>query len=66
MLPEEAEGFFPEIRPYVPLCGFPDCRHTHEECCAVKNAVALRYLSEQRYFSYLGMATGDTVGTSED
>ena len=66
MLPEEAEGFFPEIRPYVPLCGFPDCRHTHEERCAVKNAVALRYLSEQRYFSYLGMATGDAVGTSED
>jgi ribosome biogenesis GTPase len=66
MLPEEAEGFFPEIRPYVPLCGFPDCRHTHEERCAVKNAVALRYLSEQRYFSYLGMATGDAVGTNED
>jgi ribosome biogenesis GTPase len=66
MLPEEAEGFFPEIRPYVPLCGFPDCRHTHEERCAVKNAVALRYLSEQRYFSYLGMATGDAVGSGED
>jgi ribosome biogenesis GTPase len=66
MLPEEAEGFFPEMRPYVPLCGFPDCRHTHEERCAVKNAVALRYLSEQRYFSYLGMVTGDALGTSED
>jgi ribosome biogenesis GTPase len=66
MLPEEAEGFFPEIRPYVPLCGFPDCRHTHEERCAVKKAVALRYLSEQRYFSYLGMATGDAVGTGAD
>jgi ribosome biogenesis GTPase len=59
MLPEEAEGFFAELRPYVPLCAFPDCTHTHEEGCAVKNAVALRYLSEQRYFSYLGMFSGD-------
>jgi ribosome biogenesis GTPase len=62
MLPEEAEGFFAEFRPYVPLCGFPDCTHTHEERCAVKKAVGLRYLSEQRYFSYLGMFTGD-MGT---
>ena len=59
MLPEEVEGFFAEFRPFVPLCGFPDCTHTHEERCAVKNAVALRYLSEQRYFSYLGMFTKD-------
>ena len=59
IIPEEVEGFFAEFRPYVPLCGFPDCTHTHEERCAVKNAVALRYLSEQRYFSYLGMREGD-------
>ena len=59
IIPEEVEGFFPEMRPLVPLCAFPDCTHTHEEGCAVKNAVALRYLSEQRYFSYLGMFSGD-------
>jgi ribosome biogenesis GTPase len=58
VIPEEAEGFFAEFAPYVPLCGFPDCTHTHEERCAVQNAVALRYLSEQRYFSYLGMFSG--------
>ena len=58
IIPEEVEGFFAEMRPYVPLCGFPDCTHTHEDNCAVKNAVALRYLNEQRYFSYLGMITG--------
>ena len=66
MLPEEAEGFFAEFRPYVPLCGFPDCTHTHEEHCAIKKAVALRYLSEQRYFSYLGMFTTDVAGPSEE
>ena len=55
IMPEEVEGFFPEFRPFVPLCAYPDCTHTHEDRCAIKNAVALRYLSEQRYFSYLGL-----------
>ena len=55
---EEVEGFFAEFRPYVALCGFPDCTHTHEERCAVKDAVALRRISEQRYFSYLGLFEG--------
>jgi ribosome biogenesis GTPase len=58
IIPEEVEGFFPEFRPYVHLCGFPDCTHTHEDNCAVKNAAALRYISQARYFSYLGMYTG--------
>lgn len=58
ILPAEVEGFFTEFRPYVPLCGFPDCTHTHEERCAVKEAVARRHLSEQRYFSYLGLFEG--------
>jgi ribosome biogenesis GTPase len=64
-LPEEAEGFFVEMRPYVALCAFPDCTHTHEERCAVKRAVGLRYLSEQRYFSYLGMIGGEGMSEPE-
>src|SRR5262249_28735777 len=36
ILPEEVEGFFAEFRPYVALCGYPDCTHTHEDRCAVK------------------------------
>lgn len=64
-LPEEAEGFFSEFRAYVHLCAFPDCTHTHEEKCAIKTAVAMRYLSDQRYFSYLGIATGDDVSEPE-
>lgn len=66
IIPEEVEGFFAEFHPYVPLCGFPDCTHTHEERCAVKKAVALRYLSNQRYFSYLGMFTGKEEAISEE
>ena len=35
IIPEEVERFFPEFHPFIPLCGFPDCSHTHEEHCAV-------------------------------
>ena len=58
ILPEEVEGYFPEFRPLVPLCTYPDCTHTHEDRCAVKRAVARRMIAEQRYVSYIGMFTG--------
>lgn len=54
---EEIEALFPEIRPFVPLCGFPDCTHTHEERCAVKQAVDRRQIRLSRYHSYLGMCS---------
>ncbi|MBX9583150.1 MAG: ribosome small subunit-dependent GTPase A [Gemmataceae bacterium] len=56
--PGEVEGFFGEFRPFVPLCGFPDCTHTHEGGCAVKDAVARRRVSARRYHSYLGIIRG--------
>lgn len=56
--PEEVEGFFPEFRPYIALCAFPDCTHIHEEACAVKRAVTLGQISARRYFSYLGLFKG--------
>lgn len=58
IVPEEVEGFFPEFRPFVTLCAFPDCTHTHEERCAVKDAVLRRQISERRYTSYLGIFHG--------
>ena len=58
IIPEEVEGFFPEFRPFVPLCAFPDCTHTHEKRCAIKNAVEKRLISASRYTSYLGMFSG--------
>src|SRR5262245_10869277 len=61
MLPEEMEGFFPEFRPFVHQCAFPDCTHTHEERCAVKRAVYRRQVSASRYTSYLGMISGEEV-----
>jgi ribosome biogenesis GTPase len=59
ILPEEVEGFFPEFRPFVPLCAYPDCTHTHEDRCAIKRAVVRRQISEHRYASYLGMFSGE-------
>lgn len=56
--PEEVEGYFPEFRPFVSLCDFPDCTHTHETGCAVKRALASRLVSPRRYHSYMGMFRG--------
>ncbi len=61
ILPEEVEGFFAEFRPFVPLCAFPDCSHTHEERCGVKRAVRRRLISASRYTSYLGLYSGSAV-----
>jgi ribosome biogenesis GTPase len=66
IIPEEVEGFFPEFRPYVPLCAFPDCSHTHENRCAIKQAVRDRYIRENRYMSYIGMFTGKTEELREE
>jgi ribosome biogenesis GTPase len=58
VIPEEVEGYFGEFRPFVTLCQFPDCTHTHETGCGVKSAVARRQISDRRYHSYLGMFNG--------
>jgi len=52
-------GFFRDLRPYVNACRFPDCTHTHEDDCAVKNAVADGRLDERRYDSYCHLFDGD-------
>jgi ribosome biogenesis GTPase len=51
--PWELEGYFREFRPYIPRCRFPDCSHTHERDCAVKDAVQFGQIDEGRYESYL-------------
>jgi ribosome biogenesis GTPase len=58
VIPEEVEGFFAEFRPFVPLCAYPDCTHTHEDRCAVKRAVLRRQIRGARYTSYLGLIEG--------
>lgn len=55
IIPTEVIGFFRDLRPYVSLCQFPDCTHTHEANCAIKHAVADGALDARRYESYCQM-----------
>ena len=55
---EEVEGFFTEFHPFVPLCRFASCTHTHEVGCAILQAVEDRMISTSRYHSYLGLLEG--------
>ena len=59
VIPEEVPGFYRDIRPYVSLCRFPNCTHTHEADCAVKDAVADGRLDARRYESYCHLQAGD-------
>lgn len=58
VIPEEVEGFFVEFRPFVALCRFPDCSHTHETGCRVKQAVSDALITRTRYHSYLRIMSG--------
>jgi len=60
VMPEEVAGLFRDLRPYVNNCRFPDCTHTHEVDCAVKDAVADSRLDERRYESYCCLVAGQT------
>lgn len=59
VIPEEVAGFFRDLRPYVSKCRFPDCTHTHEDHCAVKDAVADGWIDTRRYESYVQIQSGD-------
>jgi ribosome biogenesis GTPase len=59
VIPAEVAGYFRELRPYVSKCRYPNCTHTHEEPCAVKDAVADGYIDVRRYESYLQMLEDD-------
>jgi ribosome biogenesis GTPase / thiamine phosphate phosphatase len=59
IVPEEVAALYRDIRPYVSLCRFPDCTHTHEASCAVKDAVADNRLDARRYESYCHLCAGN-------
>ena len=60
VIPAEVAGYFKDLRPYESLCRFPDCTHTHEVDCGVKNAVADGRLDARRYESYCQLIEGDS------
>ncbi len=49
---DEVAGLMPDMRPYVSQCRYPNCRHTSEDGCAVKDAVADGRIDARRYDSY--------------
>lgn len=59
VIPEEVAGYFRELRPYVSQCRYPDCTHTHEDFCAVKDAVADGWIDPRRYESYEKIRSGE-------
>lgn len=59
VIPEEVAGYYRDLRPYVSRCRFPDCTHTHEDNCAVKDAVADGWIDPRRYESYVQIRSGD-------
>ncbi len=57
---EEVEGYFPEIHEMGLECKFADCTHTHEDRCAVIEALEQGKLSPLRYESY--QALRESIG----
>jgi ribosome biogenesis GTPase len=56
---KEVAGYFRDLRPLVSQCRYPDCTHTHEEPCAVKDAVADGTIDTRRYESYLQIVASE-------
>ena len=61
VIPEEVSGFFRDIRPYENFCKFPNCTHTHESQCAVKDAVADGRIDARRYESFCHIFEDDQL-----
>ncbi len=49
---QELSHYFPEMRKLINDCQFNNCLHTNEPGCAVKAAVAIGAVTEDRYVSY--------------
>lgn len=50
--PDEIAQGFPEMRPFLGLCRFRDCKHQEDPDCALKQAVADGKIAESRFASY--------------
>jgi ribosome biogenesis GTPase len=58
VVPAEVPAAFRDLRPLANHCRFPDCSHTHESDCAVKDAVADGLLDTRRWESCCHLAAG--------
>jgi ribosome biogenesis GTPase len=56
IVPAEVPAAFRDLRPFANRCRFPDCTHSHEADCAVKDAVADGLLDTRRWESCCHLA----------
>lgn len=56
---DQLDRCFPELRPYLGKCFYPDCTHLHEPGCAVREAVDSGAIPVARYASYAALRRGD-------
>ncbi len=66
IVPAEVPAAFRDLRPMANLCRYPDCTHSHEAGCAVKDAVADGLLDTRRWESCCQLAGGDARGEEEE
>jgi len=59
---EQLDTCFPEMRPLLGSCRFPNCVHLHEPNCAIREAVASGAISESRYSSYVRIREDEQRG----
>jgi ribosome biogenesis GTPase / thiamine phosphate phosphatase len=57
--PEELDGYFVDIKPFVGSCEFGDCTHLTEPGCAVCRAVENGQIAPSRYESYRRLRAGE-------
>jgi ribosome biogenesis GTPase len=57
--PDDLDQCFPELRPYLGDCFYPDCTHLHEPGCAVRDAVEEGTIPPASYESYALLRGGD-------
>jgi ribosome biogenesis GTPase len=58
--PSALDECFPEFRPFLGSCFYPDCTHLHEPGCAVRDALGEGKIAIARYESYAALRRGDT------
>jgi ribosome biogenesis GTPase len=65
IVPAEVPAAFRDLRPLANLCRFPDCTHSHETGCAVKDAVADGLLDTRRWESCCQLAGAGAGGDGD-
>jgi ribosome biogenesis GTPase len=56
---EDLPEFFPEFRPYLDECLYPNCTHLQEPGCAIRDGVAAGAIATARYDSYAALRRGE-------